>query len=257
MALVGVVLAILLVIYGILENGQIITFYDLPSIYIVIGGTIGALLCNYPLKDLITSIKAFTKVVKYKTPNRKAILDKIVELAYASKKEGLLALEKYTEEMKDDFFKKGLLLIVDGTSPEDARNTLESEISITEQHDKLIQDIYGQAAKLSPAFGMIGTLIGLINMLQKLNDVSNLGTSMSVALVTTFYGAFLANVLFIPAAGRLKFISDTEVENKTMMLEGILAIQAGESPYLIKEKLSSYIIKSGKEKKEESEEEKV
>lgn len=255
MALIGIALAILFVVYSILESGQLGDFFNMPSIYIVLGGTIGAILCNYPFKNIISCGKAFIRVIKFKAPDRQVILDKIVELSYASKKEGLLALEKHTEDMTDEFFKKSILLIVDGTSPEDTRNTLESEIAIKEQHDKLIQDIYNQASKLAPAFGMIGTLIGLINMLKKLDDAATLGPSMSIALITTFYGALLANALFIPVAGRLKFISDTEIENKTMMLEGILSIQAGESPYLIKEKLSSYVIKSGKEKAQELEKE--
>ncbi|MFA7672258.1 MAG: MotA/TolQ/ExbB proton channel family protein [Clostridia bacterium] len=256
MAIIGIALAIFLVLYSIMLNGKLISFYDLPSVYIVIGGTIGALLCNYPLKNLLACGKAFIKVIKFKAPDRQAILDKIIELAYASKKEGLLALEKYTEEMTDEFLKKGVLLIVDGTKPEDARNALESDIAITEQHEKLAQDIFNQASKLAPAFGMIGTLIGLINMLGKLDDIGTLGSSMSIALVTTFYGSCVANIVCIPVAGRLKCISDIEVENKTMMLEGIMAIQSGESPYLIKEKLSSYIIKTGKESKKEDEEEK-
>lgn len=255
MAVLGVVLAVAFVILSISQNGSIMDFYDEPSIFIVIGGTIGALLCNYPIKSLLSMGKAFILTIKFKAPNRQLILDKLVELSYASKKEGLLALERYTEEMKDEFFKKGVLLIVDGTSPEDARNTLESDIAIKEQQEKLVQDIYNQASKLAPAFGMIGTLIGLINMLKTLEDTATLGPSMSIALITTFYGALLANVLFIPVAGRLKYISDNEVECKTMILEGVLAIQAGESPYLIKEKLGSYIVKSGKEKKKDSEEE--
>jgi chemotaxis protein MotA len=256
MAIIGIALSIFLVFYSILLNGKLISFFDLPSIYITVGGTIGSLLCNYPLKSLLACGRGIVKVVKFKAPDKQAILDKIIELAYASKKEGLLALEKYTEEMTDEFLKKGVLLIVDGTKPEDARNVLESDISLTEQHDKLIQDVFNQAAKLAPAFGMIGTLIGLINMLGKLDDIGTLGDSMAVALVTTFYGSVIANVICIPIAGRLKCISDIEVENKTMMIEGIMAIQSGESPYLIKEKLSSYIVKTGKEIKKEDEEEK-
>lgn len=255
MSVLGIALAFFLVIFAILENGQLSAFYDKASILIVIGGTIGAMVCNYPLKNLLSSVKAFIKVIKFKPQNRKDILDKLVELAYASKKEGLLALEKYTDEMKDEFFKKSILLIVDGTSPEDTRNTLESDIAITEQQDLLIQDIYTQGGKLAPAFGMIGTLIGLINMLGKLEDTGTLAASMSVALITTLYGALLANIFFIPVSGRLKFISNNEVECKTMILEGVLSIQAGESPYLIKEKLGSYIVKSGKEKSTSSEEE--
>ncbi len=254
MAIIGLILATVLVIYAIMESGNLLAFYDFASVLIVLGGLAGSMIANYSLAQLGRALKSFPKIITYKPPNRSEILDQIIELAYASKKEGLLALEKYTEDMKDPFFKKAILLIVDGTSPENVRTTLEGDINLKELQETQVQDVYNQASKLAPAFGMIGTLIGLINMLGKLEDMDSLGTNMAVALITTFYGAFLANAIFIPVSGKLQTISDNEVEIKTMVLEGILAIQSGESPYLIKERLSSYIIKSRKDSKEDAEE---
>jgi len=252
-SLVGLLMGAGFVVYAIVSGGSISDFIDASSVMIVIGGTFGAMLFNYPIERFIGGVKSFMKVVTYKEINRKELLDKIVELAYASKKEGLLALETYAEEIKEAFFKKGILLVVDGTSPELTRTILELDISIKEDQDKWEQDFMNDAAKFAPAFGMIGTLIGLIKMLSNLSDSDSLGPSMSIALITTFYGALLANVVFTPLAGRLKYISKFESESKEMIVEGILAIQSGESPFTIKEKLNTYIFGKGKEKDEEKE----
>lgn len=252
-SLAGLILGAFFVIWAIVSDGSIKDFYEISSIFIVIGGTFGAMMFNYPLTSFIGGLKAFIRVITYKAVNRQELLDKIIELAYTSKKEGLLALENYASEIKEEFFKKGILLVVDGTSPELTKNILELDITLKEDQDKLEQDFMNDAAKFAPAFGMIGTLIGLIKMLKNLNDSETLGPSMSIALITTFYGALLANVVFTPLAGRLKNISKYECESKEMIVEGILSIQSGESPFTIKEKLSSYLIKKVKKEDEEKE----
>ena len=173
--------------------------------------------------------RSVVRVITYKNKDLEALSKKIVELAYVSKKEGLLALESRVEDIGDDFLIKGIMLIIDGTNPELTQKALELEMDLLAKRDESEQAFMNTAAKYAPAFGMIGTLIGLIKMLKNLNDVSSVGPAMAVAIVTTFYGTVLANVLFIPLAGRLKYICDLDGLCREMVTEGILSIQSGET----------------------------
>jgi chemotaxis protein MotA len=150
-------------------------------------------------------------------------------------------LEDAAYQVEDDFLKKGILLIVDGTDPELVRNILETELAFLEDRHKTGQSIFETMGALAPAFGMIGTLIGLIRMLRNLNNPEAIGPGMAVALLTTFYGALLANLVFIPVAGKLKIRSNEEILNKEVMIEGMLSIQAGENPRIIEEKLKAFL----------------
>jgi chemotaxis protein MotA len=145
------------------------------------------------------------------------------------------------EETNDEFLRKGVQLIVDGTDPELVRNVLETEISMMEDRHKIGANIMDTMAAMCPAYGMIGTLIGLILMLGKLSDPSALGPGMAVALITTFYGSYLANVFFIPLSAKLKYRSSEEILNKEIIVEGVLSIAAGENPRLVTEKLKSFL----------------
>jgi len=251
-SIIGIVIAFGFVIFSIMSGGDINDFIDNQSIMIVFGGTMGAMLLNYPVEAFATAVKSFIKIVKYKKKNLDDVLRKIIELAYMSKKEGLLALEAGAEDIKEDFFRKGIMLVVDGTSPDLTKEALELDMTITEEKSGTEQMFMLDMAKFFPAFGMIGTLIGLIKMLKNLSDASTLGPSMAIALITTFYGALLANVVFTPMAGRLKLMSNEENIYREMVVEGVLAIQSGETPYLIEEKLGSFINKK-KSKKEGAE----
>ncbi len=250
-SLAGLVIGIGFVLYSIFSGGSIKDFWDISSVYIVVGGTFGAMLVNYPGKEFLNSFKAIKKVVTYKKIDMNQTLKKILELAYVSKKNGLLALEPLCEDIQEDFFKKGVMLIVDGTSSDMTRSILELEIDLCVDRDAREQAFMLMVSKFAPAFGMIGTLIGLIKMLKNLQDVSTVGPSMAVALVTTFYGAFIANTIFIPLAGRLKYISGLDVIAKEMMIEGIISIQLGETPFMIEEKLKKYIEEAEKGKTDE------
>ncbi|HZJ58024.1 MAG TPA: MotA/TolQ/ExbB proton channel family protein [Clostridia bacterium] len=237
----GIVAGIAFIIVGIIIDGSLQSFYDLPSIMIVLGGTLAAIMVSYPLRRLAGFTKVANKLFFSSEERPREIISRIIELANIARKEGLLALEEAAYGTDDPFLQKGILLIVDGTDPELVRNILETELDFVEERHREGQGIFETMASLSPAFGMIGTLIGLINMLKQLQDPSSLGPSMSVALVTTFYGSMLANLFFTPMAIKLKYKSTREILLKEIMLEGMLSIQAGENPRIIEEKLKAFL----------------
>lgn len=237
----GIIAGIAFIVTGILLNGELSTFYDLPSIAITLGGTIASTLIAYPL-DAITGIFKVSKnlfLIDKEDPNE--VIDKIIELANIARREGLLALEEAVQDEDDDFLQKGILLIVDGTDPELVKNILETELNFLEERHKQGQGIFTTMGAFAPAYGMIGTLIGLVNMLKTLDTPDTIGPSMSTALVTTFYGSILANLFFLPTAEKLKYRSSQEVLYKEIILEGILSIQAGENPRIIEEKLKAFL----------------
>ncbi len=237
----GLLLGVVFIIGGIITSGQIDSYIHIPSIIIVLGGTIASTLASFPLKNFLNTSKVIKKAFSYKETSPDEVIEEIISLANIARKEGLLALEEYAEELQDDFLQKGIMLIVDGTDPELVRNILETELTFLEERHMDGQSIFETMGTYAPAFGMIGTLIGLINMLKHLDDPSMIGPNMSVALVTTFYGSILANVVFLPLARKLKIRSKSEVLVKELTVEGLLSIQAGENPRIIEEKLKTFI----------------
>ncbi|MCF6463332.1 flagellar motor protein [Clostridium sp. Cult1] len=237
----GLLLGVVFIIGGILTSGQIDSYIHIPSIIIVLGGTIASTLASFPLKNFLNTSRVIKKAFSYKETSPDEVIEEIINLANIARKEGLLALEEYAEELQDDFLQKGIMLIVDGTDPELVRNILETELTFLEERHMDGQSIFETMGTYAPAFGMIGTLIGLINMLKHLDDPSMIGPNMSVALVTTFYGSILANVVFLPLARKLKIRSKSEVLVKELTVEGLLSIQAGENPRIIEEKLKTFI----------------
>jgi len=239
--ILGLTLGALFTIYGILLSGELASYYDFPSILITLGGTIASTILSYPMKSFINLWKVLKQAFVNKDVPANEIIEEIITLANIARKEGLLALDEYAEKIEDDFLKKGIMLIVDGTDPELVRNILETELNFLEERHAQGQGILETMGAFAPAFGMIGTLVGLINMLKTLDDPSTIGPNMSVALVTTFYGSVLANVVFLPLARKLKVRSQSEVLIKELMIEGLLSIQAGENPRIIEEKLKTFI----------------
>jgi chemotaxis protein MotA len=240
-SVIGVVLGLALIVGSILLDGSILTFYNLPSILIVIGGTIAGLFVAYPMEKVKAAFKVAQKAFKGGSINYQESINQIVEIANVARREGLLALEEAASKIDDDFLKKGIMLIVDGTDPELVRNILETELAFIDERHGEGRSIFDALGAFAPAFGMIGTLIGLINMLQSLEDPTSVGPKMSVALITTFYGAVLANLVFIPIATKLKLRSKEEMLIKEVMVEGLLSIQAGENPRIIEVKLESFL----------------
>lgn len=240
-SILGIVIGMGFVITGILADGTIGDFIDPGSLMIVLGGTIAATLVAYPLKSVLEAVKIAGHAFSNKKEDPNEIIVEINTLANIARKEGLLALEEASEEISEEFLKKGAMFIVDGTDPELVRSLLETELSFIEERHGNGQGIFQAMGAYAPAFGMIGTLIGLVNMLQKLDDPSSIGPSMAVALITTFYGSLFANLIFIPIANKLKLKSRDEILRKEIMVEGLLSIQAGENPRIIEEKLKAFL----------------
>lgn len=240
-SLLGIILGIFFTLYGILLTGDLASYISISSIVITLGGTLAATILSFPMKSFINLWKVLQKAFIHKEVPASEIIEEIITLANIARKEGLLALEEYGEKINDDFLRKGIMLIVDGTDPELVRNILETELNFLEERHSQGQGILETMGSFAPAFGMIGTLVGLINMLQYMDDPKAIGPNMSVALVTTFYGSVLANVIFLPLAKKLKVRSQSEVLIKELMIEGLLSIQAGENPRIIEEKLKTFI----------------
>lgn len=238
---IGIAVGLGLILISILLDGSLLTFYNLPSIVIVFGGTIAGALVAYPMSKMKEAFVVVKKAFNAKALNSGEVISKIIDIANVARREGLLALEEAAENIDDEFLKKGVMLIVDGTDPELVRNILETELAFIEDRHSEGRSIFDTLGSLAPAFGMIGTLIGLINMLQALEDPSSVGPKMSVALITTFYGAVLANLIFIPIAAKLKIRSKEEILVKEVIIEGLLSIQAGENPRVIEVKLKSFL----------------
>ena len=248
--LLGIVVCFALVIFGILFGNDISTllnFVDVPSALITFGGAFCAVLASKTIPSFLNGLKSIGlafKVAKYDLPE---VIRKIIELSNVARKEGLLALEEASAELNDAFLRKGVLLIVDGTDPELVRGILETEMaSIDDRHKRNIS-FWTDLGGMGPAWGMIGTLIGLVNMLQQMDDPSSIGPSMAVALITTLYGSLLANWVCTPIANKLSLNNNEEMAIKEVMIEGLLSIQAGENPRVIEEKLKSFLSPAEKE----------
>lgn len=231
-----------MVVYGIISNGASIPDYlDLPSTVITIGGSLAGVLGSHKLKDFIGGFKSMALVFKDEVMDAGAVISNVINLANVARKEGLLALEEASGDIEDPFLKKGIMLVVDGTDAELVRGILETELVCLEERHKKVIGFWEKWAELGPAWGMIGTLIGLVNMLNNMEDASAIGPAMAVALLTTLYGSMIANWLCAPIAAKMKVNNDLEVIVKEVMVEGLLSIQAGENPRVIEEKLKSFL----------------
>ena len=242
--LIGLVACIAFVLFSMILNGgvaSIIRYIDPQSIMITFGGAFMAILASTSIKGFVNGLKSFTLAIKVPQLNTAEMINKIIELSNIARKEGLLALEEAASTIDDAFLKKGILLIVDGTDPELVRGIMETELSCIEDRHSVNIHFWEDLGAMGPAWGMIGTLIGLINMLQDMSDPDSLGPNMAIALITTFYGSLLANWICTTIASKLKKNNSNEVMLKEVMIEGLLSIQAGENPRVIEEKLKSFL----------------
>ncbi len=237
----GVLSAFGLVFAAIAMGGGMASFIDIPSVLIVVGGTLGATLINFPLKSVLGVAKVVKNAFFAKTVSVPEVITSFVEYATKARREGILALESSMNEVEDQFLAKGLQLTIDGLEPKSIEEILETEIDHVRNRHSLGADILLTMGTFSPALGMIGTLIGLVQMLQNMSDPGKIGPAMAVALLTTFYGAILANILFNPLAGKLRNRSKEEILVKELMLNGILAIARGDNPRIIEQKLHSFL----------------
>lgn len=250
-SILGLVICFVLCVFGIVtgEAGwtALKDFLNMPSALITFGGAFFAVMASYSMADYIKGLKSFALIFRVPNLDTAQIIQKIIDLSNVARKEGLLSLEEAAADLDDAFLKKGILLIVDGTDPELVRGIMETELSSIDSRHKQNMSFWQDLGSMGPAWGMIGTLIGLINMLQRLSDPASIGPNMGVALITTLYGSLLANWICTPVASKLKANNDVEIMIKEIMVEGLLSIQAGENPRVIEEKLKSFLAPKDRE----------
>jgi len=239
---IGLIAGTGLTIWGMASGGtNLIIFFDPASIAITVGGSFAALLIAYPILEMKNIMKLIIQSFKESTSSSGEIIDSFTSLSKKARREGLLSLEDEMALLTNEFLKKGLQMVVDGLEPETIKDIMELEIGEMERRHTDGANMLKAWAAYAPAFGMIGTLVGLIQMLANLSDSSALASGMGKALITTFYGALLANIILVPMAQNLNYKSSIEVNNREMMLEGILAIQSGVNPRIVEEKLTTYL----------------
>jgi chemotaxis protein MotA len=234
---IGLAVSIGFVIYGMSRDFGM--FVDMPSLAIVLGGTIGTVFIRYPIKMIAGLFPIVMKTFFVKTDSPDEMIKKIISLSVEAKKNGILGLEKV--KIENHFLKKGVQLAIDGVEPELIEAVLNIDIMSTSKRHEAGSGMLVAAGDAAPAFGMIGTLIGLVLMLGDMDDPKGIGPSMAVALLTTFYGSFLANVLFLPMSDKLKYFHEQEMLIKRLIVNGILSIANGDHPAVVQEKLGSFL----------------
>jgi len=244
---IGIVLAFALVISSIALGSGLGLFINIPSMLIVLGGTLGATMVQHPIKEVVGMLNIVKHAFFTRVWSTKEVIDNFVDYATKSRREGLLSLESDISEAKDEFLAKGLQLAIDGMEPESIQDILETEIDYLRDRHTNGAEILNTMGTFFPAMGMIGTLIGLVQMLQTMDDPSKIGPAMAVALLTTFYGAVCANLLCLPMAGKLRKRSKEETLIKEMIISGVLGVAKGENPRIIEQKLHSFVSPSTRE----------
>ena len=241
-SIIGIVGAFAMIVMAIFTSGgTILTYVDLPSFLMVVVGSYFALFTNYPMSQALSIFSTIGLIFKVPNFGEQNIITKLMAFSDKARREGLLALEEELEDLDDEFMKKGLRLVVDGTDAEIIRVLMETELNQIQERHGLKIGLVNSWATLAPGLGMLGTVVGLIAMLKNLDDPSSVGPNMAVALITTLYGSILANILFIPIAGKLKGIDALETKVKEMIIEGVLSIQAGDNPRILGLKLLSFL----------------
>lgn len=250
LTLIGILSGFGLLLYSMmLGKGGVMLFVDIPSCIMVFGGTTAVFLMNFTVQDVKALMPVFIRSFLDKLPKPAEQIDRIVSLASLARKEGLLALEGKLKEIEDPFFAKGLQLVIDGFPADTVRQILELEANWSSARHGVGKKMLDQLAAYAPAFGMIGTLVGLVQMLASLDDPSSIGGGMAVALLTTLYGAVIANMICIPLASKLELRAKEESLLRELQIEGIVAIQSGDGPQLIKEKLKTFVPPKAREAK--------
>lgn len=212
-SLIGLIMGFLMLVYGIISNhADIMTYLNFPSAIITFGGALFATMLSYSMQDFLNSMKGIKLIFKTSSMNTSEMIKSIIDLSNVARKEGLLSLEEAAADLDEPFLKKGILLIVDGTDPDLVRGIMETELVSIEARHKTVISFWEALASMGPAWGMIGTLVGLVNMLNNMSDPSRIGGDMAVALITTLYGSVLANWLCTPVAGKLKAQNAQEMQ---------------------------------------------
>jgi chemotaxis protein MotA len=239
--ILGILSAFGLVIIAIFMGGGLGMFVNIPSLMIVLGGTMGTTLISYPLKDVLGVIRVVRNVFFKKEASAKRLIRTFIDLSTKARREGILALESEIDGIDEGFLKKGVQLSIDGFEPQSIRDVLENEVEFIQGRHNLGAEIFTTMGTFAPALGVIGTLIGLVQMLQSMDNPGAIGPAMAVALLTLFYGLIMANLFCMPIAGKLRARSKEEVLMKELMIEGVLSIARGDNPRIVEQKLQTFV----------------
>jgi chemotaxis protein MotA len=242
--LVGLIGSFAIIVSAIVLGGSAGMFVNPPSILIVVGGTLLVVLMKYTLAQFIGAFKSAGKAFMFKSSSPDALIAETVELADVARKGGLLSLEE--KEVSNDFMQRGIQLLVDGHDPEVVKGLLSKDKKQAEARHDIAVGFFRAMAEVAPAMGMIGTLIGLVQMLANMDDPKSIGPAMAVALLTTLYGAMIANMVAGPIADKLSVRKDEEATNKALIIDGLLSIQAGQNPRVIESMLKNYLAESSR-----------
>ncbi|MEE2729709.1 flagellar motor protein PomA [Ketobacter sp.] len=237
--LIGLIGALVIVVMAMVTGGDVMIFVNIPSILIVVGGTVFAVMAKYSLGQFLGAMKIMGKSFKFKLSSPEEIIVEVVELADVARKGGLLSLEG--KEVSNDFLQKGIQLLVDGHDPEVVKSILSKDMREGVARHAIGKAIFVNIGDTAPAMGMIGTLIGLVQMLSAMDDPKAIGPAMAVALLTTLYGAMIANMWALPVADKVALRSDDEARIQAMIIDALLAIQAGQNPRVIQGLLKTYL----------------
>jgi chemotaxis protein MotA len=239
--IIGVVMGFGFVAAAIMMHGSLTDFVDIPGALVAFGGSSSALFIFFPAKQVLGVFGVVKNCVLHKLPEPRAEIRRLTELATVARRDGLLALEKRLPEISDPFLIRGLEMVIDGTSREKVEQVLQIELQYIEERHAVGKKMFDQLGASLPAFGMVGTLIGLIQMLHELDDPSKIGAGMAVAMVTTFYGAFVANMVYLPLAGKLENRAKEEALVRELMIQGLVALIDGEAPRAMETKLKAFL----------------
>lgn len=240
--IIGLLLGVGLVLASIMMgSGGLAPFINVPSMMITIGGSFAAILINFPLKPVLSLPAIVMNCFLNKLPEPSAVIAQFTEFAAIARKDGLLALDNKTEEVKDDFMRNGLVLVVAGMSKEDIQQIMEVEVNYIDERHKLGKKIIDALGAAAPAFGMVGTLIGLVQMLRSLDDPSQIGGGMATALLTTLYGALMANLFCIPLAGKLETRNKDEIMIRELIVSGLIGLIEGQPPRSVHGRLTAFL----------------
>lgn len=254
MTIIGLIGGTIILFVSILLSGGIDgakIFISVSSFLTTVGGMIASLLVNFDKKSIVKSFSTIKNVFLVKEEDMQEMVEQFMDLSTTARKNGLLALDNRIEEIEDPFIRKGIMLTVDGLEADVIKEILNAEVIAIEEEQKIGKKILDKAGEMAPAWGMIGTLVGLVLMLRNLDDPKSIGPAMALAIITTLYGSVLANLVFIPMAGKVADQIEKEVYTREIMIEGILGVQSGQNPKLLRDKLEVFVDKTGKKKKEE------
>ncbi len=247
----GIVAGFGLIIGTILTGEGAGAFVHLPSMMVVVGGSSAATLVAFPMEQIISAFKVAAKTFRTQVATDAEAVKQFIDLSQMARRDGILALDRALSDIENPFMRVGLEMAVDGTEPDTIRDIMETELSSLLERHKVGQGIFTALGTYAPAFGMIGTLIGLVQMLRNLDDPSTIGPAMAIALITTFYGAILGNLVYLPMAVKLRNKSTLEVLSMKMIIEGVLAIQKGVHPKNIERKLMNFMAPKARSTEEE------